>query len=467
MTQQELDFRTKKLLPLLIKFSIPSSIAALTGIIYNITDRYFIGQTIGRNGIGALATLFPIVVFIDATGMLFNSGGSSIVGIALGRKDLNGARKILGASLFAVVLIGIVYTILGFTFMKPLSIFLGAGENTLYHLMEYCKYFYPSITFQIAFWSFCAYVRSEGNPMVSMMINLSSTISNVILDYYLVVVLDMGMKGAAIATSISNIIPTLGLLFYFSRSKILTLEKKYFTWNFPILKRIWGVGFSSFLNETFYGIFTFTLNKQLVRYAGEIGLAAMGIMSVLRSFINTSYSGFNQGRQPIISYNWGAKYYGRVKEAFIDSLGLTMGLSVILVSIVLYFSEELTGFFVKNDPELIAYTSKAIHIHLKFMLSTAIYLSCSHYFQAVRKGYITSRFVILRLPLLSIPLAYILPLKFGATGVLLSFPIADSIAAIASAIFMYKEVKLLDRKQLRHKMIVRALHLDKEFDINS
>ena len=448
MTQQEKEFREGKLLPMLIRFSVPSTISALTIIIYNITDRYFIGQAVGRNGIGAIAIIFPIILLLNATAMLFSIGGAALAGIKMGRQDITGARKVLGTSLFIVIVIGLFYTIFGIIFQIPIIKFMGAGENNLKYAVAYNTYFFPSIIFQLIFSAFCSFVRLEGNPIMSMIINLSSAFANIILDYLLVMVIPFGMKGAAIATSISNIIPAILLIIYFSKSNLLKLERRYIKYNKNILKGIFSIGISAFLNQFFNGMYVYVLNIQLVRYGGEIALAAMGIMSILRNFINTSYVGLNQGRQPILSYNWGARNYKRVKDTFYASVSITAVLSTILVSFIIFKAPVLAGFFVKNDPELIAYTTKGIHVHLGFMISTAVYLSCTNYFQAVGKGYITSRFIFLRLMLLSIPLAFILPLKFGVIGALLSFPIADTTAGIIAVYVMSKEIKNLNRRQI-------------------
>lgn len=447
MTEQEKEFREGKLLPMLIKFSIPSTISALTIIIYNVTDRYFIGQSVGRNGIGAIAVIFPIILLLNATAMLFSIGGASLAGIRMGREDIKGARQVLGTSMFVIIAIGIFYTVFGMLFQVPIAKLMGAGENNIKYVIEYNTYFFPSIVFQLIFNSFCSFVRAEGNPIMSMIINLSSAIANIFLDYLLVMVFPFGMKGAALATSISNFIPAVILWVYFSKSNLLKLERKYLKFNGKIMKGISAIGTSAFLNQFFNGLYVYVLNIQLVRYGGELALAAMGIMSILRNFVNTSYVGLNQGRQPILSYNWGAKNFKRVKDTFYSSIIITAMASAFLVGIIVIKAPFMAGFFVKNDPELINYTVRGIHIHLGVMISTAVYLSCTNYFQAVGKGYITSRFIFFRLIVLSIPLAFILPLKWGVVGALLSFPVSDTLAGTLALYVMYKEIKSLNFKQ--------------------
>ncbi len=450
------EFRNGKLLPLLLKFAFPSTMVALSSILFSITDRYFIGQAIGRPGIAAVTIAFPLVALIDATGMFFNVGGSSLVGVLMGQGNLTGARKTLGTSMFAVLVLGILYTFLSLVFLEPLSRFLGATDANIIYVKEYIFYLLPSAVFQIAFWSFCSFVRSEGKPMKSMNINFVSIITNVVLDYYFIVVLGWGMKGAAIATSFANFMPAALLFIHFYKSEIIKLEFQYIKWDLKIFKGMFPSGFSSFFNDFLYATYTFILNIQLLKYGGEIALISLGIMTILRNFINTSYIGVSVGRQPIISFNWGAKNFKRIKEVFLLSFWITIFNSIVLIGILLIFSEEIISFFIKDDPEVVSYTTNAINYHLKYMTGTAIYLICATYFQAIRKGQVTTRFVFLRLLVLSIPLSYILPLKWGVIGVYLSFPIADCITALVALFFMKKELKLLDIKAEKHRLLTHS-----------
>ncbi|MCI6153406.1 MAG: MATE family efflux transporter [Fusobacterium perfoetens] len=441
MTRQELEFREGNIIKLLIKFSVPATFASLITIIYNVTDRYYIGQAVGRNGIGAIATIFPLIMLLNACGTLFAIGGGALSGIYLGKQEIDNARKILGVSFFCLLVIGLFFTSFGTIFMKQIILFLGATENTIEYAMDYCKYFFPSMTFQILILAFSAFLRTDGRPILSMMTNFISAISNMGLDYLWVVKLSYGMKGAALATTISNVIPGIFLITYFLRGKLLKLEFKHVRGDIKTIREILSVGISGFFNQSLNGVYAYALNTRLIKYGGDLAIAGMGIMTIVRNFLNTSYLGLNQGRQPILSYNWGAKNYRRVLKTFAYSIGISIFLAIFLVFLIKYHAREIAGFFVKNDPELIEYTAKAIPIHLGMMMSTAIYLSCANYFQAVGKGMVTTKLITLRLLILTIPLTYILPLKWGVMGVLRSFPISDTIAAITAAIVVSKEIK--------------------------
>ena len=296
--------------------------------------------------------------------------------------------------------------------------------------------------------------------MLSMMTNFTSAVANMILDYMWVVKMGYGMKGAALATTISNVIPGIFLIVYFLRGKLLKLEIEKIKLDIKIIKEVLSIGISGFFNQSLNGVYAYSINTRLIKYGGELALAGMGIMTIVRNFLNTSYLGLNQGRQPILSYNWGAKNYRRVIKTFAYSMGMTIFLSIFLVLVIRFNSRSIAGFFVNNDEELINYTAKAIPIHLGMMMSTAIYLSCSNYFQAVGKGKLTTKLITLRLAILTIPLTYILPIKWGVMGVLLSFPISDTIAAITASIVMTKEMKnvrkmMIEQEKLQSEEILQ------------
>ena len=314
MTQQEKEFRDGNILSLLIRFSIPATFAILIGIIYNVTDRYYIGQAVGRNGISALAVTFPIVLILSATGVLFSIGGCALAGIKMGENKIEDARKVLGTCFYALIVIGGIYTVLGMLFLEEIVSFMGATKNSFAYAVEYNKYLFPVTIFQLIYITYCSFVRLEGRPMESMVINLASAIVNIVLDYILIMRYGMGMKGAAIATAIANVVPGVILIYHFLKSDILTLKLKYIKYNHELLKKVFYIGNSGFLNQFLNGAYVYVLNIQLAKYGGDVALAGMGILSLLRTCINTGYMGLNQGRQPLLSYNWGAKNYERVKK---------------------------------------------------------------------------------------------------------------------------------------------------------
>ena len=289
-----------------------------------------------------------------------------------------------------------------------------------------------------------AFIRTEGNPMLSMKINLGGALLNTILDYILIVELGMGMKGAAIGTAVAGMIPAVIQLSHFFRSEIITLRLKNIRPNIEIMTDISKIGIGSFLNQFLNGVSVYIMNVKLNYYGGDLAIAAVGIVATSRNFINTSFIGFNQGRQPILSYNYGAKKFDRVKETFMLSTKISFIVALILVFVVVGNAEMVAKFFV-NDEKLVEFTAHAIRLNLFMMVSTAFYLSGTNYFQSVGKGKKTTQLLTIRLVILTIPLLYILPIFWGLNGVWLAFPISDTIAAMVVILFMRKEFKGLKK----------------------
>lgn len=432
------ELEKKKILPLLIKFSIPSTIAVLINMIYNITDRYFIGQNVGRDGIGALAIIFPVTILIGGIGMFFAIGGASAAGLKLGERDRGGAEKVLGTTIFWIIIIGLSLTALILLNLTLILEVLGASKNNIGYAYTYYAYIIPTLVLQLVFMSLNAFIRTEGNPMLSMKINLLGAALNTILDYILIVRYGMGIKGAAIGTAAAGVVPAIIQLYHFFRSDIITLKLKNIRPNLEIMMGIAKIGIGSFLNQFLNGVSVYIMNIKLNYYGGDLAIAAVGIVSTSRNFINTSFIGFNQGRQPILSYNYGAKKFDRVKETFMLSTKITFTVALVLVFVVVGNSDMVARFFV-NDEKLIEFTAHAIRLNLFMMVSTALYLSGTNYFQSVGKGKKTTQLLTIRLAVLTIPLIYILPIFWGLNGVWLAFPISDTIAAIVAMYFMKNE----------------------------
>jgi len=432
----------KKILPLLIKFSIPSTIAILITMIYNITDRYFIGQYVGRDGLGALAIIFPITILITGLAMLFTMGGASASGIKLGEKNKDGAEQVLGTAVFWIILTGGFMSLVILAYMTPILEFLGATGNNINEAYIYNRYLIPFIIFQVAFISLNAFIRVEGNPMLSMKINLFGAGLNILLDYIFIAHMDMGMKGAAVGTAVASIIPAIYQIVYLSKSKIIALKLKNIRPNLVVMKLISDIGLGAFYNQLLNGVTVYIMNIKLNAFGGDIAIAAVGIVMTMRNFMNISFIGFNQGRQPILSFNYGAGNYDRVKETYILSTKIVFIISVVLVFLIAGGADFVAGFFV-NDSELIVLTSKALRLNLFLMFSTAVYFSTFNYYQAVGKGKKNQRLLIVRVFFLTIPLLYILPVFMGLNGVWLAVPIADTIAAIFALYSMKGEFREL------------------------
>lgn len=439
MQDLSLKFEKESTLTTILKFSIPSSLGAIIGMLCVLTDRYFIGQVAGREGMAAIALVFPYAMIINSFNFAF-SGIAIIVGVKLGSKDRVGAEKILCTGFLWIFIVGFFLTIFLFIFNIPILKILGASSSNITSAIEYTNFLIPIATFQIILGQ-STLIRGIGDSVTAMAVNIFTGIFNVILDYFFIIKLDMGVGGAALATLIATALSAFYILFYFYKSDVITFSKEYFSLDLKILKEIFKIGSPRFYNQLLQSSVITVTNIQAGVYGGDIATAAIGIISICRSVINTSLQGFNQGTAAIISYTFGSKNYERVKEVLKIQLYTVVSVSTVLVLIMLFNTEKVVSFFIKNDPSLVEFTVSAMKLNLFLMPFTAIFLACNNFFQSIKDSVIATRFFILRILILNIPLVYILGYFFKEIGVWLAFPISDTLVAVIMFFLTIKKVR--------------------------
>ncbi|MGL4307492.1 MAG: MATE family efflux transporter, partial [Cetobacterium sp.] len=298
------EFERQGVLATILKFSIPSSIGAIIGMLCVLTDRFFIGQVAGRAGMSAIAIVFPYTMLINSVNFLF-SGVAIIIGVKLGEGQRKEAEKILGSSFLWIILIGTLVSLILGMFNDNILRILGATDSNFLEAKEYTKYIIPITTFQILLGQ-STLVRGIGDPITSMGVNIFTATVNVILDYIFIMKLSMGILGASLATFIATALSAIYIVIYFSKSSVIQLKVKNMTLNFQILKEVFRIGSPRFYNQILQSLLVIVTNKKAGIYGGDIATAAIGIISIIRNVINTSMQGFNQGTAAIISYNYGA-----------------------------------------------------------------------------------------------------------------------------------------------------------------
>ena len=424
----------------ILKFSIPSSVGTVVGMLCVLTDRYFIGQVAGRAGMSAVAIVFPYAMIINSINFLF-AGIAINVGIKLGEKKKETAEKILGSGFFWLTLIGGILTIFLAVFNREILVGFGATGEKMGYALEYTRFIIPVVILQMILGQ-STVIRGIGDPVTAMGVNIFTALLNVVLDYLFIIKWNMGIGGASLATFIATVLSALYVVIYFLKSETLRLKFSHMKPNLFILKDIIKIGSPRFYNQLLQSLLVIVTNRKAGMYGGDIATAAIGIISIVRNFINTSMMGFNQGTAAIISYNYGAGKVSRVKEVVKVQIKIVATISTILVLTMLLFTDFYSGFFVKDDVELIKFTSEAMRLNLFMMTFTAIFLSCNNFFQAIKDSGTASKFFILRILGLNIPLIYLLSYFFGAKGVWLAFPVADTVSAFL--IIGYTKVKLTE-----------------------
>ncbi|EQF23375.1 MATE efflux family protein [Clostridioides difficile CD160] len=442
MENQE-ALRHEKIWILLLRYSIPAIIAMMVTSLYNVVDRAFIGsmEGIGSIAIAGLGITMPVFTLIIAFGMLISVGASTRLSIKLGERNKEEAEKILGNALTLSIIISLIITVLGLVFLEDILFILGASKDSISYAKDYMSVILVGSIFNLVAFSLNNAIRAEGNPKLAARTMIVGCVLNLILDPIFIFVFDLGIKGAAIATVLCQVVVCIWVTYYFIRGKSnLKLKKYNLKLDKDIVKNVFAIGMTPFAMEVAISITHIFTNNSLKAYGGDLAIGAMtALTSILLMFMMPVF-GLNQGMQTIISYNYGAKQYERAKKTLI----LSIIMSIVILSfgflVVQVFPEVFVGIFNK-DSDLMEIAVRGININLITLPIMGISIVGPVYFQCISKVKHSMFLTLLRQFILFIPLIIVLPIKFNLDGVWLAQPIADFIAMIIVLLFLKREFK--------------------------
>ncbi len=442
----------KEIPKLLLKFSIPAIVGMLVNALYNFVDMVFIGQGVGPLGIAGVRIGFPLIVIGMAFSMLIGIGANSLISIRLGQKRKEDAELILGNAFVTMIAIGAVLTILGLVFMEPLLKLFGASQDVMPYAKGYFRIILFGVIFQMIGMGMNNFIRGEGNPKTAMLTMLIGAVINTILDPIFIFAFGWGIEGAALATILSLIISASWVLYYFFfGNSLLKIRKPNLRIRFDILKSIGAIGLAPFAMQLAASVLVIFMNQGLAQYGGDIAVSAMGIINNIASLFMMVVFGINQGAQPIIGFNYGAQKYDRVKSTLKYAIGAATVVVTIGYASINLFAPQMIGLF-SSDPELIDIGSRGLRRVLMFMPIIGFQIVSSAYFQAIGKPKQSMLLSLSRQVLILIPLVLILPKFIGLIGLFTAGPIADISSSILTAIFLFYELKNLDKKQKDEKV---------------
>ena len=438
---------------LIFKLATPAIIAQLVNVLYNIVDRIFIGRM--ENGELAMAGVgvsFPIILLISAFSALVGMGGAPLVAIKMGQKDNEGAEKIMTNSFSTLLIVAATLTILFTLFKEPILWAFGASEATIGYALDYVGiYVLGTVFVQIAL-GMNAYINTQGFAKIGMMTVTIGAIVNIILDPIFIFGLNLGVKGAALATITSQGVSAIWVLRFLNGKKsILKIRKKYLKPDVKVVLSIIGLGVAPFIMQSTESIVLISLNSQLAKYGGDLAVGAMAIISSVMQIVLLPVTGLAQGTQPIISYNYGANNIDRVKKTFKLCLILCLGYTITMCSTILLIPEVFVRVF-NNDPSLMEITSSSMRIYFVGMTIFGAQMACQQTFLALGQAKISLVLALLRKMILLVPLIFILPMfiEDGLFAVLLAEPVADITAALTTVtcftIFYKKTLSNLQEK---------------------
>lgn len=433
---------------LIISLGIPTTISMLVTNIYNMADTYFVGK-IGTSASGAVGILFGLMAIIQAFGFMFGHGAGSIISRRLGARDKKSAAKFASTSFLCSILAGLFITIFGFIFLNPLLMLLGSTETILPYARIYASYILIAAPFMASSCVLNNILRYEGRAAFAMIGLTTGSILNIFGDWLLMQVLGFGVAGAGISTAVSQIISFFILLYMFLSGKTESkLSFKFITRDFRDVILICKTGFPSLMRQGLSSISTMVLNAN-ARIYGDAAVAAMSIVNRICFFIFSVGLGIGQGFQPVSAFNYGAKKYGRVRNAF----NFTFWASEIMLGTVaiigMFFSSSLVGFF-RNDTLVIEIGTIALRAQLVALFFQPLVVCANMLFQSIGKNGVATLLSMLRSGLCFIPVILILSKIMGLTGVEISQTIADILSFIITLPFVInflKKLKVTERKE--------------------
>lgn len=429
---------TETITSLLIKQAVPASIGILVMSLNILVDSIFVGTWINSNALAAIGVVLPISFFVAALGMAIGIGGSSIISRALGANNTEKAKFTFGNMITLTIVITVLMAIFGLLFVDTLvPAFGGRGP-----LFEPAKIYYQIVFYGIPILGLCMMgnnvIRAEGSPKNAMIAMLIPSIGNLTLDYILINQLDMGMAGAAWASTISYVLCFLYVLWFFVSGKSeLLCSLKHLAPDWKILNEIGSLGFVTLARQATSSFVFLIMNNILFELSGANGVAVFRIIGSMMMFALFPVMGVTQGFLPIAGYNYGAQLWGRVREVIYTSIKISCGLGILIFLGLFFFTTPIAAVFTDNA-EVIKQASFAMKLVFLSVPIISIQLIGSAYYQAIGKAIPALLLTLLRMAIILIPLLLILPRFFGELGVWVSFPIADVLSTIITAYFLWK-----------------------------
>ncbi len=449
----------EKIPKLIMKYAVPSVISMLITAFYNIVDQIFIGRGVGYIGNTATNIAFPFVTFCLAIALLIGNGFSSYMNLRLGEGRRSEASRAFGSSILLATICGFVLSLIGFIFLNPLLYSFGATQNSFSYAYDYTSLLMIGLPFQTMTITMNNAIRADGSPRYSMISISSGSILNIVLDWLFVLGFGWGVKGAAVATVIGQLLSFVLTMLYIRRFKNIDVKKEYFTLKNKALFQTIGLGFSSFVIQ-FASVIVQVINNNVLKqygimsvYGADIPIAALGITMKVNMILISCLLGIAIGQQPIIGFNYGAGKYDRMLKAYFLATLIATGVAFAGWAVLMTCTQSIINIFGQEEALYNTFANLCIKRYLALVFTAGFGITTPHMFQAIGKPVISIIITLLRQIVILAPLAIILPKYLGIEGILYSCPITDFVTLIVSAVFVIievKKIKELMKKQNMH-----------------
>lgn len=433
---------------LLLKLALPTVAAQLINMLYNIVDRMYIGhiKDVGALALTGVGVCMPLIMIISAFAALVGNGGAPRASIYMGKKDTDTAQKILGNCFSLQIILSIILTIILLIGNKTFLLAFGASENTISYAVNYMNIYALGTIFVQLTLGMNAFITAQGFAKTGMLSVLIGAVANIVLDPVFIFGMNMGVRGAALATIISQTLSCIWVLsFLFGKKTFLKIKPENLRLHAKIILPCVALGSSLFIMQASESIISVCFNSSLLKYGGDIAVGAMTILTSVMQFAMLPLQGLGQGAQPIMSYNYGAKNYDRVKRAFFTQFKVCIIFTIASWAVMMLVPQVFAGMFT-NNAELKQYTVWTLRVYMAGMFSLGFQICCQQSFMALGQAKVSLIMACLRKLILLIPLIFILPVFMSnkVLAVFLAEPVSDIIAAVVTtSVFMVKFKKLL------------------------
>ena len=444
------DLGKDKIGELLLKLALPAILAQIINVLYNMVDRMYIGHIpkIGSDALTGVGVTMPIIMAISAFAALVSMGVAPRASIMMGKNDKGAAEKILGNCTLMLVIMATVLTFVFFVWGEDILLVFGASSKTIGYALEYMKiYSLGTIFVQLAL-GLNAFINAQGYAKIGMFTVAIGAVCNIILDPIFIFKFSMGVKGAALATIISQGISSIWVVYFLiSKKSTLKIKLKNLKPDRKVIMPCLALGLSPFIMQFTESVISVCFNTSLLKYGGDIAVGSMTILTSVMQFSMLPLQGLTQGSQPIVSYNYGANNIDRVKQTFKLLLKCTLTYSMLLWAVAVFIPDVFIYIFT-NDSNLIEHTRWAMRVYMAASGIFGIQIACQQTFIAIGNAKTSVFLAVLRKIILLIPLIFVLPLFISnqTFAVFLAEPIADTCAVLITSTLFYRTYKNLDKQ---------------------
>ena len=423
----------------LLRFTMPSIVMMIFTSIYGVVDGFFVSNFVGKTPFAAVNFIMPFLMILGAVGFMFGTGGSALIAITIGAGDRRRANRLFSLFVYVSAICGILIAVFGFLFIRPIASMLGAEGTLLDQCVSYGRILLPALPALILEYEFLSYFSTAEKPQLGLAFTIAAGVTNMVLDALFVAVFHWGLTGAAAATALSQAVGGIAPLFYFCcpNTSILRLTKTKFDGK-ALLKACTN-GSSELMSNISMSLVSMLYNAQLIRYAGEDGVAAYGVLMYVNFVFLAAFIGYSVGAAPVIGYHFVAANHGEMQNLLKKSLIIIGICSITMFCLAELLAQPFSVIFVGYDPDLMDLTQKGFRIFSFSFLFAGIAIYGSSFFTALGNGLISALISFLRTLLFQTAAVLIFPLLWGIDGIWISIAAAELMAAAVTALFLIKK----------------------------